>query len=263
MVHIGDDDQSLLRGNVEELRGTYADASVRVAISFEMKQEYEKRYSLPFEVLHNGAADEMFDYQVPAENDTGDFVIRYVGSLLRIQHWNAIEDIVEAVHVLNSEGVRARFEIYCDKWTKKHALALADGKNIVYKGFVAKPELYEVLSSADLLVLPAAFSGTGDYAYRLSMPTKLPEYLASGAPTLVYGPRGMASVELCLRHELAHVYPERSVPRLTEAIRGIAGSRDDARRKAADDRAFAKAQLSATAARVHFRKLINQALNNG
>lgn len=258
ILHVGDDDRSLTTGDADELRRIYAEARVRVAISHEMSQEYEQRYGLPFDVLHNGADDELFDGE-PRGSEDG-FVVRYVGSLLRIQHWNAIEDVCEAVKRLNAEGIRARFEIYCDRWTQKHAQALADDKYVFHMGFAAKPGLYELLRSADLLVLPAAFSGTGGYSYNLSMPTKLPEYLASGAPTLAYGPRGMASIELCLRNGIGTVVSERSVSGLTETMRNIANNRDEFRRKAAKDRAFTRANLSGVAAREHFRELIARAL---
>ena len=261
VLHVGDDNEGLQDRGGGELDRIFRDASVRIAISHEMKTEYEARYGSAFEVLHNGAADEMFTINPPAQTEST-FIIRYVGSLLRIQHWNAIEDIVEAVQRLNSEGLKARFEIYCDEWTKKHALALADGESTVYSGFVGKPELYSVLGSSDLLVLPAAFSGTGDYAYGLSMPTKLPEYLASGAPTLVYGPRGMAWVELCIRHGLGYVVSERSTESVMNIVRRIAAARQESRQKAQKDRQFTQENLSAAAARDRFRLLMTEAVRS-
>jgi glycosyltransferase involved in cell wall biosynthesis len=259
MVHIGDDVGTLSKVPREELNLIYKGAAVRVAISHEMKLEYEKRFGVPFDVLHNGAADELFvDHAWDgAKNDA--FVIRYIGSLLRAQHWNSIEDIVEAVHELNRRGISMRFEIYCDQWTKKHALALADGEQVVYSGFAPKPRNYELMRSADLLALPATFSDTLGF-YRFSMPTKLPEYLASGTPVLAYGPRGTASIELCLRHELGHVLTERSVPDLIELLTDLVKNREEHRRRAAVVREFTREKFSASAACRTFHGLIERAL---
>ena len=73
---------------------------VAVRLREEMAREYQQRYGVPFDVLHNGAADELFT-DSPAEGQTDDaIVVRYIGSLLRDQHWEAIEDFAEAVACL-------------------------------------------------------------------------------------------------------------------------------------------------------------------
>jgi hypothetical protein len=53
------------------------------------------------------------------------------------------------------------------------------------------------------------------------MPTKVPSYLASGAPILVYGPSEIAPVRYASRHCWGHVIDERSAPRLQQGIREI------------------------------------------
>ena len=253
-VHIGDDNPTLRNG--ADIPGIYRRAAIKIAISEEMAREYQQRYGVPFDVLHNGAADELFT-DSPAEGQTDDaIVVRYIGSLLRDQHWEAIEDFAEAVKLLNQTGHKVRFEIYCDKWTADLAKELADGKNVFYSGFAAKPRNYELLKSADLLLLPVTFSDKFLGAYRFSMPTKLCEYLGSGTPTLIYGPRGPASVEFCVRNNIALVQTERSVDALVEVLRNLVADRNHFREVGSRDRIFAKENLSARSMAERFRDLM-------
>jgi glycosyltransferase involved in cell wall biosynthesis len=257
VVHIGDDNPSLTAGR--DIPGIFQRAGARIAISEEMAIEYRQRYDAPFDVLHNGAADELFSNAGGDTASDGALVVRYIGSLLREQHWHAIEDFVEAVRHVNRNGQRVRFEIYCDKWTGRLAEELADGEHVVYAGFAAKPRNYQLLQSADLLFLPVTFSEEHLERYRFSMPTKLCEYLASGTPTLVYGPRGPAVVELCVRNNVALVQSERSVSDLIHRLETLIDDRGAYQEAATKDREFAKAQLSAESMSMHFQGLMCQA----
>lgn len=255
LVHIGDEGSSLDSRPSSSLGQIYRRAAGRIAISEVMKEEYERRFDTPFHVLHNGAAPELFDQpSLPSKTREG-LVIRYVGSLLREQQWEAIEDIVEAVKRFNGNGRRARFEIYCGEWTARYARELADGVNVVHAGFAPKPDVYRILQTADLLVLPITF-GPARQVYRLSMPTKLCEYLASGSNTLVYGPPETAAVQLCRQHGLAWVHSERDVEALVGRLEELEAEPTACRRKAAADREFARRNLSASAMADRFRRLV-------
>lgn len=260
VVHVGDDSPAL--STASDIPGIFQRSSGRVAISEEMATEYQHRYNAAFDVLHNGAAEELFtDTATDSVRDDA-FVVRYIGSLMREQHWHAIEDFVEAVKVVNRQGRRVRFEIYCDKWTERFAKELADGEHIVYGGFAAKPRNYGLLKSADLLLLPVTFSDQLLESYRFSMPTKLCEYLASGTPTLVYGPRGPAVVEFCVRHGVAIVQSTRSTLALVDLLNEMTNDSTRFRESAVESRVFAKHRLSASAMSERFRGLMNAALRS-
>lgn len=260
VVHIGDDSPALATDS--DIPGIFQRASRRIAISEEMATEYQQRYNAPFDVLHNGASEELFTDTATKTVPNDAFVVRYIGSLLREQHWHAIEDFVDAVKIVNREGHRVRFEIFCDKWTERLAEELADGDQIVYAGFAAKPRNYELLKSADLLLLPVTFSTQFLQGYRFSMPTKLCEYLASGTPTLVYGPRGPAVVEFCVRHSVAIVQTTRSTPALVDLLKEMCKDSTRFRESAARDRGFAKDRLSARSMSVRFQELMNAAVRS-
>ena len=53
------------------------------------------------------------------------------------------------------------------------------------------------------------------------MPTKVPAYLSSGTPILVYGPRGVAQVDYAADFDWGLVVSERNDGQLAEALRTI------------------------------------------
>ena len=257
VVHIGDD---AARGETDPaMKRVIEAAAARVAISGEMKRDFEARFGVPFEVVHNGASDEIFDPSSAERVRDNALVIRYVGSLLRAHHWSAIEDIREAIREYNRDGGNARLEIYCPAWTAELARELDDSKNVVYAGFAEKAKAYELLKSADLLVLPITFEEEEFSYVRLSMPTKLPEYLGSGAPTLVYGPRGVAPVEFCIENGVGIVQSERSVAKLVQTLKEVGNDRRAARERARRDQQIAEATVSARAMRERLQSILSGA----
>ena len=80
-----------------------------------MKDEYEKKYSLNFEIFHNYAdfnhlplppiSDLKFNYENP-------FKILFLGSLFSHLHKGAINDICKAVKILDEGGIPIVFNLY-------------------------------------------------------------------------------------------------------------------------------------------------------
>jgi hypothetical protein len=64
-----------------------------------------------------------------------------------------------------------------------------------YMGSLSKDELNEVIREADVLVHVESFDRNSIESTRLSVSTKIPEYLAMGRPVLAVGPPDVASME--------------------------------------------------------------------
>lgn len=259
IAHIADDG---IRGeNVyNDVKAILERAKVCIAISEEMKEEYKNRYGIDFEVLHNGAAEELFLPPKTHEYSEDTLIVRYMGSIVRGHHFEAVEDVIEAVKMFNQAGNYVRFEIYGGERTKDAILPLVNNDEIRYKGFVSEEEGRELLKTADLLVIPITFSKQQFSFVRLSMPTKFSEYLASGSPTLVYGPSGVAPIEYCKRHSIGLTQTNRSVPELVNFLTKLKGDKASFRNRALQDRAFAKEHLSATVMRNRFHQIIEKGL---
>src|SRR6185436_215645 len=168
-------------------------------------------------------------------------------------------DIAAAVITLADAGVPVRFEIWGGSWTQQHAKTLTDGRAVVYRGAVGKADGFALLQSADLLVIPVSFDAAAFAKNRLSLPTKLAECLASGTPTLVYGPAGAAPVEFCRRHRVGSFIDARSVDRVAEYIRYMVENRSATRAAASHGREFVKQHYTAARARDTFRAIVRDA----
>ena len=231
-----------------------------MVISEEMRAEYESRYELPFGVMHDGAAEELFA-ATESRTDEG-LVIRYLGSVVPNHHFNAIEDIASAVRRFNQSGGRARFEICGGEWTKQHGASIADGESVIYRGAVDRETGFRLLQTAGLLVIPVTFDQQHFASIRFSLPTKLPEYLACGRPVLIYGPEGAAPVEFCRRHHLGSVLTERSVPRLVEFMEALAIEPVVLRSRAESDREYIRQHFSAATVRRSFASVLSRSLTD-
>ena len=260
VAHVADDGLETETGGARtSVSDLLARADVRVSISEEMRQEYAKRYGVDSHVLHNGASEELFSPGSGREPQAGDFVIRYLGSIVPGQHFAAIEDIAAAVRQLADAGIRVRFEMWGGSWTKQHAETLVDGRAVFYCGPIGQAEGFALLKSADLLTIPVSFDAGSFAKNRLSLPTKLAECLASGTPTLVYGPAGAAPVEFCRRHQVGSFIDARSVDRVAEYIRYMVENRSATRAAASHGREFVKQHYTAARARDTFRAIVRDA----
>ena len=254
LLHIADD--CLGRAARAEVQAVCRAAAGRLAISEEMRSVYAARHQLDFDVLHNGAAQEIFDQPPASRSDPAEFVVRYLGSIVPRHHFPALDDIAEAVRRVKPGDRAMRMEIYGGEVTRRASDHIVDGRQVIYGGPADRLEGYRLLASADLLVIPVSFASESYEEIRLSFPTKLPECLASGVPTLVYGPAGSAPVEFCRRHQLASVIPERGPDLLDSFFAKLLIEPDHFRGKAAADREFARQHLSAPAIRERFHRFV-------
>ena len=71
-------------------------------------------------------------------------------------------------------------------------------------------EVAKIFKTSNLLVLPVEFDEKSITAIRLSMPTKVPAYMASGTPILIYGPKKVSFVKHASQNGWAHVISSQS-----------------------------------------------------
>ena len=75
-----------------------------------------------------------------------------------------------------------------------------------------------ILSQGDLLFLPLSFRKESIRYTRLSISTKLSEYMATGRPLLVYAPENIAITEFVRNNECAFILSEKNSEILAEKI---------------------------------------------
>lgn len=177
----------------------------RVAISGLMADEYKVRFGGQWLFYHNPVDISFWgnNSRVICQN-TNNFVILYSGRLstgisetLKIIA-KTIDEIVEV------EGLSVTLKIQSNTkpdWVHNY-------QNTVFSAYINYENLPILFSSVDLLLLPYDFHGKSYEFIRLSMPTKVTEYMASGTPILIVAPSQTALSKYAMNFGWAHVVSE-------------------------------------------------------
>ena len=173
-------------------------ADIAIAICQEMAEEYRKRYKCP--VLSLPMPVELRAYQTSSRTQWAagnPFRLRYGGRV----GWSireSLADIAGAVHSLRREGANMVFDIVTFQSEQVPAACRTlDGVSVSLPGPIT--ELPRMQAASDVLIICYDFDSESFRQARFSMPSKLPECMASGTPILVYGPAGLPVVEYARR----------------------------------------------------------------
>ena len=197
----------LRRMMLAEFRELLDRASLRLTISDAMAAEYCRRYGGTFEAFHN--ALRMEEWRPHARTSwtlRPRAEIRYVGSILAEAQRDAIRDVCDAVVRVRDGGRDVRLAVSSPRVTR--ASSHHGAIRLRYLSIRPAPDPAQVpglMGEADVLLLPFNFNEESARYLRFSMPTKVPAYMISGSPVLVYGPRDLAAVSYAMEPEWAHV----------------------------------------------------------
>lgn len=174
-----------------------------IVISELMKEEYEKRFGGDMLVMMNSVA-QLDDTETARV--TGDYV--YAGNLL-LNRWKVLKNLGKALRQSNPDAV---LNIYTpDEAPKKILKSLSKVKSINYGGRLKKDELEKRLKTCEYVVHVEAFDKKNRKITRLSMSTKISEYIASGAKLLTIGPSDVASMRCIADNHLGVCINDASV----------------------------------------------------
>src|SRR5690606_8939579 len=127
---------------------------------------------------------------------------------------------------------------------------------VKHKAFVPYDELPKAFATADFLILPYDFSEKSIKFIGHSMPTKAPEYMASGSPIIVFAPEETALVQDVRKYDCGNIITENNVGTIKNAIKNL--MLDQSLRANLSRRAVEAVDKNHNAAEVksHFKKLI-------
>jgi len=166
-------------------------ATACLAISSQMAQEYAKVFGRPFGVFMNCVALNGADEPAPPAPHPDEPVrFVYVGGL-HLGRWQSLVEIGEAL-----EGMEGRLILHAPAADLD---AYARGVGLPRSMEIGNPlppdEVRPVLRQADVAVHVESFGGAERRYTRLSVSTKIPQYMAAGRPILAYGPGDVASCQ--------------------------------------------------------------------
>jgi glycosyltransferase involved in cell wall biosynthesis len=214
---------ALRRTMLSEFRELLDRASLRLAISHAMAREYEGRYGGSFQAFHNALRMDEWTTYARTEWSVGKpATVRYVGSVLAETQRHALRDLAEAVAGLRTEGLDVMLSVHAPS---AHTAPLRDwgyGQEVVrLENNPAADDVPLLLASADVLVLPFNFNAASARYIRLSMPTKVPAYMISGTPVLVYGPPEVATVAYAAEGGWGFTVTDRDADHLRAGLRTL------------------------------------------
>ena len=229
-----------------------------MTISEAMAEEYQGRYGIRFEAFMN-CVEVPGDCPTVASRDDAPVRFAYVGNL-HLNRWRALLDVGTALNALQREGIRAELLVYAPAADiEQHRQSLSAVPGIRIAGSLSAADIPAALRAADVLVHVESFDPAVSKYTRLSLSTKLPQYMAAGRPILAYGPATLASCRYVAGSRCGVVVGSEERDALLAAARGLAAQplqRADLGRcgwQAAANR------HSATAAREAFRTALAEA----
>jgi hypothetical protein len=196
-------------------------SSLRLGICEEMCSEYQQRYGYPFRPFHNALDMDAWKTSARRQWSSGNpFVVCYAGSILPEGQKESLRDVCRAVEGLAASGSSIRMEIHAPE-PQAAFLRQENFSAVDFSPPPASDRIISILSTADLLVLPFNFDSSSARYLRFSMPTKIPAYMASGSPVLVYGPSNIAPVRYAKKFGWGFVLDEQGTAPVTFAIRHL------------------------------------------
>ncbi len=170
-------------------------ASCLVAtIGGRMAREYKERYGIESYPMMNMVPVDTREIAA-ADAGTKELVFAFAGGL-HTRRWKTLGLIAASLERLEKEGLKGRLDVYSrDEPGAKILGTINRGDRSRFRGALDEAGVRAVLREADVLVHVESFAGKSRRVTRLSLSTKIPEYMAMGKCILAFGPKDVASIE--------------------------------------------------------------------
>jgi glycosyltransferase involved in cell wall biosynthesis len=211
---------------LSELKRVLRRTSGGMAGSPAMASEYSKKFQKTF-VTFVRAFDVPPVYPAsPLVRTTGGIVILYAGRL-NADRWQSVVDVGKALTVVRNSGLDARLDVYSlPEDLEMYAARISMPPVVNIRGSLQPNDVFGKLLESDILLHTESFSDAQRKYTRLSLSTKIPQYLAAGRPILMYGP-GEISVTKYVQHSGAGVVVDRNdIGAIVTALTHLASSSD-------------------------------------
>lgn len=172
---------------------TIIKAKAIYAISDKMVREYKTLYGgRAYFTLSNAVMRDI------SEKNTylhGEYKFLYAGNL-GLNRWKELAILGETLDELKDEGINIKLDVFSGSTlTNEIQDSFRKISSINFKGFIEPNELTCEISNTDFLVHVEAFDEHNRKVTRLSVSTKIGEYLGSKRCILAIGPKDVASME--------------------------------------------------------------------
>lgn len=185
-------------------------------ISPAMKIEYEERFRCNHIFI---AANSVEPIEIGANKTTNFLRLIYTGSV-SLERWRVLKFLGECLKELREEGFAAILDVYTPLAIDDRLKSQLTIPNIMsYKGCLDYSGLIHERTHSDVFVHIESFLKFQRKITRLSLSTKIPEYMVSGRCILAIGPHEISSISYLKNNDLAVVVTEESKDELKKAVR--------------------------------------------
>jgi len=174
-------------------------ASVRFAVSREMAAHYEATYGKSWQVVHNGVPKASLSCETNGHRAPRQVLLAGDVNVFR---FDAVIAFAEAIERHNRRRARAIEFTVMGEVAEQHRSSLSALQAVRLLSRRSHAECLAAMKAADLLYLPLAFCKRSARISLYSLPTKLPEYLASGKSVFFHAPKESAVFQVAERYDL-------------------------------------------------------------
>ncbi|MDO9154792.1 MAG: glycosyltransferase [Paludibacter sp.] len=187
----------------------------RLAISEKMASEYKTRFGGEWDYFHNPVDVEFWGCSPKLNYKAGEpFEILYSGRISQgiIETLKKVAECIEELVVENGFNIILRIQSN----NKPEWLNFFNNSHFSY--YIEYNQLPELFSHVDVLLLPYDFVGSNFNFIRLSMPTKVSEYMISGTPILIVSPENTALTSSALKENWGYVIKDNEKTKIKNGI---------------------------------------------
>lgn len=174
-------------------------ANVRFAVSREMAAHYEDRFDKSWLVVHNGVANSVLPHEATASGNVTQVLLAGDVNVFR---FDAVLAFAEAIERHNRRDADSIDLTVMGEVADEHRRSLSDLRAVRLLKRQSHDACLSAMKTANLLYLPLAFGKQSARISLYSLPTKLPEYLASGKTVLFHAPKDSAVYRVAERYDL-------------------------------------------------------------
>jgi len=191
---------------VQSVKKLLKKANFGFCICEKMCTEYETRFHKKFYPLMNTVKYSVLLPKNKAENELkSDVFFTYFGGL-HVNRWKSLNALSDALYNVSLKiNKNLILEIYTSVEFIKNFSSNFNRTNIRFFENVSHESAFQKMQQTNYLVHVESFDEQVIQFTRLSLSTKIPEYLAAGRPVFAIGPSSVASIEYLQENECAYV----------------------------------------------------------
>ncbi len=240
-----------------ELQQLMDKVDVHLSICDEMSAEYQKRYGFNFHAFHNTI--ELDRWMRWAKKDLnihgGTMNVLFSGRIGKGIQQSLVE-LADAIDTLRRMGFDITLQIQSPRSDPAILDQLKSYECVSINSTAEYERIPEIYSMADILVIANDFHPKGIKFLKYSMPTKVPEYMISGTPILVYASPETALFKFFHQNKCGHCVGIQSKEEIVHGIKLLFQDIDYREELSQKAIAFAKEFFDSDIVRQRFHSLL-------